>query len=240
MVAVDHGFPTTEWSLVLSAAKDPGAEPHEALARLCEAYWFPLYAYVRRRGYSTEDAQDVVQLYFLRLIETRFIDAAKPHAGRFRAFLLHTMKQFLIDRKRREQAARRGGGQLPIRIDSAAAESRVGAAISDRTTPEDEYERQWALAVVDRTLDTLERDAADRGREREFRALSPYLTEGGPRRTYREVADELGMSEGAVKVAVLRLRRRFGRALREMVGQTLADPAGIDQEIRRLLAALSS
>jgi len=223
----------------MSAAREPGGSPSEPMARLCEAYWFPLYAFVRRRGNPREDAQDLVQQFFVRLIETRFIDAAHPAAGRFRSFLLHAMKQFLIDQKRREVALKRGGGAVPVPIDIEYAEGRYGGAIADLQPAQREYERQWALTVFDRVLAALEADAARRGREREFRRLSPYLSGGSPQPSYREVAADLGTSEGAVRVAVLRLRRRFGRKLREIVAQTVADPEEVDDEIRRLSAAVS-
>jgi len=236
---MESDFPTTRWSLVISAALEPGSAPREAMARLCEAYWFPLYAFVRRRGSAREDAQDLVQQFFVQLIETRFIDAAQPAAGRFRSFLLHAMKQFLIDQKRREVALKRGGGAVPVPIDIEYAEGRYGGATAGLHPPEREYERQWALTVFDRAFAALEADAARRGRERQFRRLSPYLTDGSPQPSYREVAAELGTSEGAIRVAVLRLRRRFGRKLREIVADTVADRKAIDDEIRRLAAALS-
>lgn len=224
---------------MLSAAREPGDRARRALERLCEAYWFPLYAFVRGRGHSREDAEDLVQLFFLRLVETRFIDAAQRGAGRFRTFLLHAMKQFLSDRRRRESALKRGGGKTPIRIDAASAEGRYAGLIADRRTPEQEFEHQWALTVLDRVLESMEREARRRGRSEEFRLLSPFLTDGSPQRSYRDVAAELGISEGAVKVAVLRLRRRFGRRLREVVADTVEGESEIDDEIRRLLGALS-
>ncbi len=236
---MEPDFPTTRWSVVLSAARASGGPPRDAMARLCEAYWFPLYAFVRRRGSSREDAQDMVQQFFVRLIETRFIDAAQPAAGRFRSFLLHAMKQFLIDQRRRETALKRGGGAVSVGIDLERAESRYTGAVAGLRSAEQEYERQWALTVLGRVLDALEADAARRGREREFRRLSPFLTGGSPQPSYREVAADLGTSEGAVKVAVLRLRRRFGRTLREIVAETVVDRKAIDDEIRRLAAVLS-
>lgn len=231
-------FPSTHWSLVLAAQKD-GSSAAPALSSLCEAYWFPIYAYVRRRTESADEAADLVQAFFLEFLEKRQIDIARPESGKFRTFLLHKVKQFLAHDQEKGRAQKRGGGKKPFPLDTESAERRYGAAMIDTHTPEAEYERRWAAALVERTLNRLDEEAIIRGRAREFAALKPFISEGTCEISYREAAVTLGISEPAVRSAVLRLRRRFGRLIREEIGDTVADPSSVDDELRHLLSVLA-
>lgn len=227
-------FATTRWSVVLRAtAKDEGAS-NEALAGLCNTYWYPLYAYARRRGYSCEDAQDVTQAFFAGMLAGDFLARATPERGRFRAYLLVAFKYFIAHTQERAGAAKRGGGLRFAALDDA--ESRYQREPADPLTPEMLYERQWALTLIASTVAELERDAERRGRRNEFEALRPLLS--GDDISYQTVAAQLDMTVGAVKVAVHRLRRRFARVLREQIADTVRSAEAIDDELRCLLAAV--
>lgn len=231
-------FPSTHWSLVLEAQKD-GSSAAPALSSLCEAYWFPIYAYVRRRAGSADEAADLVQAFFLDFLEKRQIDIARPEAGKFRTFLLHKVKYFMAHDHERRIAQKRGGGRQPFNLDTESAERRCGAALVDTYTPEVEYERRWAATLVERTMSRLDEEAKRRGRSREFAGLKAFISEGSCDLSYREAGAALGMSETAVRSAVLRLRRRFGRLIREEIRETVVDPSGVDDELRHLLSVLS-
>jgi RNA polymerase sigma-70 factor (ECF subfamily) len=233
-------FPTTRWSVVLSARDDTDEAARGALASLCNAYWFALYAYVRRRGHDPESARDLVQGYFVELIDRGFLRQVRPDAGRFRAFLLHTMKHYLSNEALRAATLKRGGGTPTIKLDAQDLERRFGDSLADHRTPESEYERQWALTLVERVMDRLERDAARKDRAREFARIRGFLTDGATRGDHDRVAAELSMSPGTLRVTIHRLRRRFGQFLREEIAGTVADPGEIDDEIRHLFAALGS
>jgi len=231
-------FPSTQWSLVL-AARGEGSSAGPALASLCEAYRFPIYAYVRRRASSADEARDLVQEFFVELLEKRYVEVARPEAGRFRAFLLHKVKQFLLKARERGRAQKRGGGVRDLRLDTDGAELRYASALLDSHTPEPEYEKRWAVMMVDRALDRLDEEARARGKSRQFAILKPFLSEGTHNGSYRDAGAALGMSEPAVRSAVHRLRHRFGLLLREEVSETLADTADLDDELRHLLLVLS-
>jgi len=235
---VDPRFQTTRWSLVLTARDDARVDSEQALAELCQGYWQPLYAYVRRQGYGVEEARDLTQGYFLRLLEKRFLDDVEPEAGRFRAFLLVSLKHFLSSERERERALKRGGGKSTISLDAEAAERRYRLEPVDHLTPEKVFERRWAQTVVDRALARLRELFEIDGKLREFELLRPHLIGDAERGSYREMADELNMSEGTVRVTVYRVRRRYGSLLREEVAQTVADPQEVDRELRDLLLAL--
>lgn len=228
----------TNWSIVLAARDGEGSRARAALDGLCAAYWQPLYAFARRAGHSPDDAADLVQAYFARFLEKDFLDEVRPEAGRFRSFLLASMRHFLANEWDRRKAQKRTGDLGMLSLDFLAAENRFAAEPRDsRRTPEEEYERRWALATLARALDALERDEASAGRAATFAELKGYLTESGDA-PYREIAARLGQSEGAVKVAVHRLRRRFGERLRRTIAETVADPADVDDELRHLLRAI--
>ena len=231
-------FATTRWSLVLDARGDSHDSSARALAELCESYWYPLYAFVRRQGHRPEDAADLTQAYFAKLLEKGYLKDVRPEAGRFRSFLLASLKHFLCNEWDRQMAQKRGGHIRQISLDAAAAENRYSIEPVDHLTPEDLYEQRWALTVLERTLDRLAEETPESKRFR-FDRLRPFLIGDEAATPYREVAAELGMSESGIKVAVHRLRRRFGVILRQEIGQTVADSQEVDDEIRHLLERLS-
>jgi len=232
-------FATTNWSVVLAAGETGSTDARHALAALCEDYWYPVYAFVRSQGASPEDARDLTQSYFLQLLEKGYLKGLSPSAGRFRSFLLVSVKHFLSNSRDRERAVKRGGGRAPLPLDFANAEGRYSFDLPDRApTPDLLFERRWAIAVLESAMDVLRRQFEDAGEGRRFERLKGYLTGQDSQPPHREAAAELGMTEGAVRVAVHRMRQSFGRVLREIVAQTVAAPEDIDDEIRALLAAL--
>jgi RNA polymerase sigma-70 factor (ECF subfamily) len=238
-VSAGHdSFATTHWSLVLAAGRRGSPQSEAALAALCQDYWFPLYAYVRRVGHSSHDAQDLTQQFFALLLEKDFLGDADRRRGKFRWFLLSAMKHFLAKEWRRSRARKRGGGRSPISLDFSAGESQYCVEPADCLTAERLYERQWALTLLDQALGRLEGEYAARGKSRVFDELRDSLTGESGGRPYAELAVSLGISEAAVKMAVHRLRRRYGELLKEAVAHTVAGPEDIDGELRELLAAL--
>ena len=231
-------FSTTQWSQVLSARDGSGSEAGHALESLCQIYWYPLYAFVRRQGYDQEEARDLTQAYFAELLEKDFLKEVQPELGRFRSFLLASLKHFLSHERDRVQALKRGGCARTFSLDVQGAEERLSAEASEQLTPEQIFERQWALTVLDRALERVRQQSAKSGTENHFDKLKPYLTGDAAGAPYRDVAADLNLTEGAVRAAVLRLRKRFGESLRAEIGETVADPAEIDDEIRRLLTVL--
>jgi RNA polymerase sigma factor (sigma-70 family) len=232
------GFPTTAWSVISKAAGSLSTDAQAALASLCEAYWQPLYRYAQVRGYSAEDARDLTQGYFAVLLEKEYLADVRPREGRFRSFLLSSFMNFLSKERDRTRALKRGGGKVPLPLEAFPGEGGLPREAVDALTPEAVFERQWALAVLERALERLRRDSVVAGREAEFERLSAYLTGREPREPYRDVALELGTNEGAVKAMVHRLRRRYGRLLREVIAETVADPKDVDEELRHLLAVV--
>jgi RNA polymerase sigma factor (sigma-70 family) len=231
-------FATTRWSVVLAAGHASTGDSREALARLCESYWYPLYAYVRRWGYDADQAQDLTQEFFARLLEKHYLRAADPARGRFRSFLLASLKHFLSNERDRVGAAKRGGRATVVPLEFETAEGRYSREPVDAETPESIYERRWALILLERTLGRLRREFEAAGRNVLFARLEGHLTGDQQTVPYAELCAELGMSEGAIKVAVHRLRRRFGALLREEISETVSDPAEVDDEIRDLFRAL--
>ena len=223
----------------MQAQQPAGREAENALAVLCKAYWFPLYAYVRRRGESPADAADLVQGFFGQLLERRYVDAVSPGKGRFRAFLLHKMKHFLANEWEHARAQKRGGGTAIFPLDVEDAEVRYGSVIATQRTPETEYERRWALQVVGRVVEKLAEDAARRNRAEEFRLLRGCLVDADPAFSYRELAVRISTTEAAIKSKVQRLRKRFGRLVREEVADTLQDLSEVDDEVRHLFHVLA-
>jgi len=233
-------FATTRWSMVVAAGARATPRSEEALARLCEAYWYPLYAYVRRWGYTADEAQDLTQEFFARLMEKGYLRQADPHRGRFRSFLLAALKHFLANERDRAGAQKRGGGRPPLPLEIETAEGRYSLEPVDPETPEKIFERRWALILLDKVLSRLRDEYHRTGRGALFDVLKDLLTSGKADETYARLGAELGMSEGAVKVAVHRLRRRFGELLREEIAETVADPQDVDDEIRYLFTALGT
>jgi RNA polymerase sigma factor (sigma-70 family) len=230
-------FDTTNWSVVLKAGSDDSGTARAALARLCEAYWYPVYALVRRYGHGAADAEDLTQEYFARFLEKGYVRELRPEHGRFRSFLLVSVRNFLHNERDRAKAAKRGGGKKPISLDGAAADQRYALEPVEASTPETIFERAWAGAVLARALARLEAEAAEAEGAERFAQLKPHLTGDEPTQAYRELAEAWGVGESAVRVAVHRLRRRFGRILRDEIASTVADPADVGEELRHLLAS---
>jgi len=231
-------FETTNWSVVIRAGSDDSATAREALAILCAKYWYPVYAMVRRYGHSAADGEDLTQEYFARFLEKGYVRELRPEHGRFRAFLLVSVRNFLHNERDRFRAAKRGGGKVPLSLDGAAAEQRYALEPVESTTPETLFERAWAHAVLARALERLEAEkAGSEGAER-FARLKPHLTGDEPAESYRDLAEAWGVGESAVRVAVHRLRREFGKILREEIADTVADAADVGDELRHLLAAV--
>jgi RNA polymerase sigma-70 factor (ECF subfamily) len=224
---------------VLAAGQRQSPDRDSALAKLCEAYWYPLYAFARRRGASSVDASDLVQGFFATLLEKEYLDDADPSRGRFRTFLLTAFKRYILKQHDRAVAQKRGGGVRHLSLDYEAGESRYSVEPGHEMTPERVFERRWALTVLDNALTKLRQENESAAKTRQFDALKVLLTgESAPR--YRDIADDLGMTEGAVKVAVHRLRQRFRELIRAEIAQTVADAAEIDEEVRSLQAALAN
>jgi RNA polymerase sigma factor (sigma-70 family) len=231
-------FATTHWSVVLAAGRRNSTQARRSLAVLCDGYWYPLYCYVRRQGYSAHDAQDLTQEFFLRLLAKNFLDGLSPERGRFRAFLLAAVKHFLSNERDRARAKRRGGGQKTLSLDFRGAEDRFVLEPVDGSTPEKIYDRCCAVALVERALEQLKADYARSGQDAFFERFKGTLTGETGDSTYGELAGELGMTVGAVKVGVHRLRRRFRQRLRDEITQTVSDPAEVEDELRDLFGAL--
>ncbi len=234
----DGRFRTTRWSVVVAAGADPGSEGRVALESLCSAYWYPLYAFARRRGEGVETAQDLVQGFFATLLEKDYLAQADRDRGRFRTFLITAYCNYASKERDRASAQKRGGGRLPISLDVAAGEARYAAEPADDRTPERVFERRWALTVLDRVLDALRTEFTTSGRGALFDALLPFVADASAQRPYREIGGEIGMTEGAVKVSVHRLRKRYRHLLRSAVAETVGDDADVDDELRHLIDSL--
>jgi len=232
-------FATTHWSLVVAAGNRGSAEAEAALERLCSQYWYPVFAFVRRRGYSVEDAEDLTQAFFTRLVEKEVLSEADQSRGRFRTFLLAGCQNFLSNERDRILAAKRGGGRTPLSIDVVAAEARYQRALSHAETPERLYDRQWCLTLLECVLDELRQQHVADGKERLFDRLRGFLTIDDDAGSQAEAARDLEMSIAAVKVAVHRLRRRYRDALRAHVANTVASPDEVDEERQYLLKTLT-
>jgi RNA polymerase sigma factor (sigma-70 family) len=231
-------FQTTHWSVVLAAGRSDSPRRAEALERLCQTYWYPLYAYVRQRGQGPEDAQDLTQGFLARLLEKNWLADLDPYTGRFRYFLLTALNRFLINEYDRGQAAKRGGGKPLLSLDQAQAEGRYLREPATDETPETIFDRRWALAVLDQALAHLRAETSSMGKSQQFELLNPFLSREAEAGEYSGVAEQLGLSVGAVGVAVHRLRQRYREVVREEIAHTIADPAQVDEEMRHLCAAL--
>ncbi|MFN0006626.1 MAG: RNA polymerase sigma factor [Planctomycetota bacterium] len=230
-------FLTTRWSVVLAAGRAPSPARQAALEDLARAYWFPLYAFARRRGIASDLAADRAQGFFALLLEREDLARADPARGRFRAFLLTSFQHHLADERERERAQKRGGGREPVSIDAREAEKRLAREPVDADTPESAFERAWVAELLARTLDRLRAEQAKIGRETLFDRLRPSLAAEDDAPRFGTIARELSMTENAVKVAAHRLRKRCGELLRDEIAATVADPgdpAAIEDEIRAL------
>ncbi len=250
MVVEDHlaevketgsaAFATTHWSMVLAASREelPGAR--DALDQLCRTYWYPIYAYVRRRGYGREDAQDLTQEFFAQLLRKNYPARADRAKGKFRTFLLHTLKEFLADQRQRAATLKRGGDRTFISLDQESLEDRYRLEIPDELTPEKLFERRWAQTVLDRALARLRREFVAAGKEAAYAVLQSFEPGEQSSLSYAEAAIRLGVSESAVKSMIHRLRQRHRDLVREEIAQTVPTTAEIDEELRYLVSVLRS
>ncbi len=232
-------FATTHWSVVLMAGQSSDSQASEALEQLCRTYWYPLYAYVRRRGHGHEEAQDLTQGFLLQLLERKSFARVDRERGRFRSFLLGGLNYFLADEHARANAQKRGGGQPVVSFDALAAEQRYALEPLDQLSPDKLFERQWALALLDRVLARLEQEFQEAGKADLFERLRGFLVADVGQETYAAAAAGLGMTGEAVKKAVQRMRHRYYALFREEVSHTLADPAEVDEELRYLCAVMA-
>ena len=233
-----HEFATTRWSIVVSAGRDSSADSRDALATLCEAYWIPLYGYVRRRVGSAAEAADLTQAFFAELLEKNFVGAADPERGRFRAFLLTSLKHFLSKQRDRANAQKRGGGRTPLSLNFEHADSQIRIDPEGGLTPEQVFDRDWALTLLGQILERLKSEFDQAGKSALFTELKPFLVGEQSGVTWAQAAERLNMSEAAAKMAGTRMRRRYRELLREEIAQTVAAPQDVDDEIRNLFNTL--
>jgi RNA polymerase sigma factor (sigma-70 family) len=229
---------TTQWSQVLAARDGSDTEAGQALEELCQTYWQPLYSYVRHQGASPDEARDLTQGYFTELLTKDFLSDVDPSKGRFRSFLLVSLRHFLLHESDRARALKRGGGTSTLPLDMGAGEDGYSLRPTETLTPEQVFENRWAMTVLDRAMDRLRRTSEAAEKAAQFEQLRQYLTSAEPQPPYREVAEVLGMNEGAVATAVHRLRKLYGQCLRTEIAETVVDPAEVDDELRHLLAVV--
>ncbi len=232
-------FATTHWSVVLTAAKSSSPQQKQALETLCQSYWFPLYAYLRRRGYDTHQAEDFTQAFFAHILEKKDLETADPKCGKFRSFLLVRLKYFLSDQRDRAQAKKRGGGLKALSLNFENAEGQYTLEPAIQLSPEKLFEKSWAITVLERTMNRLEAEMAEKNKQKLFDYLKVYLTTDKDVIPYQDMAAELEISEGSVRVAVHRLRRLYRKLLREEIAQTVGDESQIDEEMDCLITALA-
>jgi RNA polymerase sigma factor (sigma-70 family) len=232
-------FETTHWSMVLRAGGD-GAASDDALEKLCQAYWPPIYSWVRSQGHGIEEAQDLTQEFFARMLRYGSVARANPELGKFRSFLLGSLKHFLANEWHRARTQKRGGGQLTISLDSVDGIERDAMEPRDDETPDLAFERRWAETLLARVHSRLRRECEAAGQIERFEKLKTYLLGGDSPAPYADTAKELGISESAVKSAIHKFRQRYGELVRHEIAQTVATESQVDDEIRCLLAALRS
>ena len=236
--AAGRRFATTRWSVVLAAGGDLGSDAsRRALTTLCETYWYPLYAFLRSRGHSAEDGEDLTQAFFARLLEKHAVVRADPARGRFRSFLLTSLQHFAANEYERATAQKRGGPVAALSLEFARAEGHFQSEPVTTETPETSFDRRWAVALVERVVARLDEEMTRGGRGAQFTSLRPYLTGEEPHQTYADAAVALEVSEGSIKVAVHRLRRRFRDLVREEIAHTVSSPDQVDEELRYLWSA---
>jgi DNA-directed RNA polymerase specialized sigma24 family protein len=231
-------FATTRWSMVLAAADQSSPDSASALSQLCQTYWYPIYAFIRRQGNSHESAQDLAQEFFARMLEKHYIEDVGPDKGKFRTFLMVCLKRFLANEWDRKTAQKRGGGRAHLPIDFQDAQGRYSLEPAHDLTAQKIFDRRWALTVLERTVTGLAEDFKRAGKSEQFDALKVYLLGESGAPPYAELAGRLQTTEGAIKIAVHRLRDRYRHRLRQEIAQTVSSEEEIDQEIRDLFAAL--
>jgi RNA polymerase sigma factor (sigma-70 family) len=232
-------FTTTHWSVVLKAGKDDSSIAREALEKLCRSYWYPLYAYVRRRGYNVEDAQDLTQEFFDRLLRNKGLADLKPEGAKFRSFLLTALNRFLTNQWTRAQAQKRGGQHPILSLDAESMEGRYQIEPVEKITPAELFEQRWALAVLEQVHERLRQEYVAIEKSDLFEHLQEFLAGNRVAVKYADIARLQGISEGAVKVAVHRLRKRYGELLRQEIAQTVASPDEVEDELHYLIQAAS-
>jgi len=225
--------------VVLAAGKKHTPQSDGALEELCRTYWFPLYAYVRRRGHNKQDAEDLTQAFFARFLEKNYLSGLSSERGRFRAFLLASLKHFLANEWDKSQAQKRGGGAAHLSLDWQTADTKFQVAATDGPGPDQAFDREWALALLAKVIERLQSECAADGKAKLFEQLKMFLMAGKGESAQSDVAKALGMEEGAVRVAVHRLRKRYRALLRDEIAQTLSDPAQVDAEMRALFGAFT-
>jgi RNA polymerase sigma-70 factor (ECF subfamily) len=229
-------FVTTHWSVVLAAGADDNPRAAEALEKLCRTYWYPLYAFVRRKGRGREEAEDLTQEFFEQLLHRRFPAGVQPDGGKFRSYLLTALKRFLVTDWRARQTQKRGAGEVPLSLDTAGGEELYQREAADSASPDELYERRWAATLLAETRRKLRAEFAAAGREEVFGQLEPCLTGADGMLPYADLAARFGLSESGVKMAVHRLRVRFGELLRAEIAQTVTSATEVEEEIRTLIA----
>jgi DNA-directed RNA polymerase specialized sigma24 family protein len=232
-------FATTHWSVVLAAGKGDTPQAVAALEQLCRIYWYPLYAFVRREGHSAQDSEDLLLGFFARFLEKHYLDSVDQAKGRFRSFLLAALKHYLANEWDKAKAVRRGGRIEFLSLEGEAAESRYWEEPASELTPEKLYEQRWACALLERVMERLQRDFDASGKNPPFDALKGFLVGEGRSASYAELGAQHGLSEGALKMRVQRLRQRYQRLLREEIAHTMAGPEEVEDEIRHLFSVLS-
>jgi RNA polymerase sigma-70 factor (ECF subfamily) len=233
------GFARTHWSVVLAAGGGDSTHAHAALEKLCRAYWPPIYAFVRRQGHAPHDAEDLTQEFFARLLGKNYLADVDRAKGRFRSYLLASLKHFLANEWDKARAKKRGGGQTLIPIDAGRIETSCGVEPADHLTADKIFERRWALTLLDQVLRRLRAEYVRDGKEKLFEQLKPTLTEASRSVAYAEIATRLGTTEGAIKVSVHRLRQRYRELLRAEIADTVGGPDEVEDELRNLFAALA-
>lgn len=231
-------FATTRWSLVIATRNEGSADAAAALATLCQAYWFPVYAFIRRSGRTEDVARDLTQGFFARMLEKNYLQDADRARGRFRTFLLASVTHFLANEHKAEHALKRGGGAIHLPLETDDEERRFSYEPPDVDSPDRVYERRWAHAVLDQAMARLATYYVESGRQQWFRCLGPTIT-GDDTASYADMAAELGLSESALRVAIHRLRKRYAETLRQVIADTVDDPASVEDELRHLTAAVS-
>jgi RNA polymerase sigma-70 factor (ECF subfamily) len=232
-------FVTTHWSVVLSVKDDSTTLADAALERLCRTYWWPLYAFVRRRGYEHHDAQDLTQEFFARLLARDFLRAVDRSKGKFRSFLLAAVEHFLAKEWRRSQTQKRGGKFIFVSANAESAEHQYLQVPASILSPEQLFEQQWAMTLLNGTVGRLQEEFTASGKAALFEEIKIFLTGEKRAASYAELANKLGTSEAALKMAVSRMRQRYGELLRAEIAKTVAGPEEVDEELRALFGALS-
>jgi RNA polymerase sigma factor (sigma-70 family) len=232
-------FATTHWTVVLAAGRRHTPQSDRALEELCRSYWFPLYAYVRRRGHAKADAEDLVQAFFARFLAKNYLEGLSAERGRFRAFLLASLKHFLANEWDKSQRQKRGGGVTHLSLDWQTADSKFQVAATNEPSPDQAFDREWALALLAKVIERMQAECEADGKAKLFEQLKVFLAAGKGETAQSEVAKTLGMEEGAVRVAVHRLRKRYRQLLRDEIANTLSDPAMVDEEMRALFGAFA-